>query len=172
VPPADRLRRKLTVRAHGRTLVLVKRSEESGEHVVQKALLWRRFLPRYPELRVEQHLPFPSRYKPDLYALDPTGQRPVFWGECGVVSAEKLRALVRTHRDCHFVFSKWATRPRPIRRPGRRGARRRAADGTRGADRLPARRRPVARRRPAGRRRRRARRPALGARRDLTRNAS
>ena len=110
MPPADRLRRKLTVRAHGRTLVLVKRAEESGEHVVQKALLWLRYLPRYPGLRVEQHLPGPSRYKPDLYALDATGQRPVFWGECGVVSADKLRTLVRTHPDCHFAFSKWATR--------------------------------------------------------------
>jgi hypothetical protein len=110
VPPADRLRRKLTVRARGRTLVLVKRAEESGEHVVQKALLWLRYLPRYPELRVEQHLPFPSRYKPDLYALDATAQRPRFWGECGVVSAEKLRTLLRTYRDCHFVFSKWAAR--------------------------------------------------------------
>ena len=110
MPPADRLRRKLTVRARGRTLVLVKRAEESGEHVVQKALLWLRYLPRYPELRVEQHLPFPSRYKPDLYALDASGGRPVFWGECGVVSAEKLRTLLRTHPDCHFAFSKWATR--------------------------------------------------------------
>jgi hypothetical protein len=110
VPPADRLRRKLTVRARGRTLVLVKRPEESGEHVVQKALLWLRYLPAYPELRVEQHLPFPSRYKPDLYALDDTGQRPVFWGECGVTSAEKLRAVLRAHPGCHFVFSKWATR--------------------------------------------------------------
>jgi hypothetical protein len=110
VPPADRLRRKLTVRAHGRTLVLVKRAEESGEHVVQKALLWVRYLPRYPDLRVEQHLPFPSRYKPDLYALDATGQGVTFWGECGVVSEEKLRAVLRAHPACHFAFSKWAAR--------------------------------------------------------------
>lgn len=110
MPPADRLRRKLTVRAGGRTLVLVKRPEESGEHVVQKALVWLRYLPRYPELRVEQHLPFPSRYKPDLYALDPAGQRPAFWGECGVVSADKLRALLRGHPACHFAFSKWNAR--------------------------------------------------------------
>ena len=98
MPPADRLRRKLTVRAHGRTLVLVKRAEERGEHVVQKALLWVRYLPRYPGLRVEQRLPFPSRYTPDLYALDAAGQGVAFWGECGVVSAEKLRTLLRAHR--------------------------------------------------------------------------
>ena len=107
MPPSDALRRKLTVRAHGRSLVLVKRAEESGEHVVQKALLWARYLPAYPELRVEQRLPFPSRYKPDLYALDATGQSVRFWGECGVVSREKLRDLLRRHADAHFAFSRW-----------------------------------------------------------------
>ncbi len=91
MPPADRLRRKLTLRAHGRTLVLVKRPEERGEHVVRKALLWTLYLPRYPKLRVEQALPFPSRYKPDLYALDATGRAAAFWGECGVTSHEWRR---------------------------------------------------------------------------------
>ena len=107
MPPADRLRRKLTVRAHGRTLVLVKRPEESGEHVVQKALLWTLYLPHYPELHVEQALPFPSRFKPDLYALDATGRGVTFWGECGVTSREKLGRLLRDHPATHFVFSKW-----------------------------------------------------------------
>lgn len=107
MPPADRLRRKLTVRAHGRTLVLVKRAEESGEHVVQKALLWTLYLPRYPGLRVEQALPFPSRFKPDLYAPDATGRAAAFWGECGVTSREKLGRLLRDHPATHFVFSKW-----------------------------------------------------------------
>jgi hypothetical protein len=114
VPPADPLRRKLTVRAHGRTLVLLKRPGERGEHVVQKALLWVRYLPVYPDLRVEQPLPFPARYKPDLYAADPSTGGVVFWGECGVVSAEKLRALLRGHPGCHFAFTKWATRLGPF----------------------------------------------------------
>lgn len=40
--PRDPLRRKLTVRARGRTLILVKRREESGEHVVEMApAFWR-----------------------------------------------------------------------------------------------------------------------------------
>lgn len=114
MPPADRLRRKLTVRAEApdgpRTLVLVKRAEESGEHVQQKALLWLRYLAAYPTLRVEQALPFPSRFKPDLYALDASGQGIRFWGECGVVSAEKLGRLLRAHPATHFAFSKWAGR--------------------------------------------------------------
>jgi hypothetical protein len=107
--PRDPFRRKVTVRQGGQTLVLLKRPEESGEHVMQKALLWALYRPTYPELRVEQRLPWPSRYKPDLYALDPTAQRAVFWGECGMVGVAKLRDLLRRLPATHFAFSKWAT---------------------------------------------------------------
>ena len=100
------LRRKLTFRAHGSTLVLIKRPVESTEHVLQKALLWALYLPSYPTLRVEVPLPTGSRYKPDLLALD--GQRPLFWGECGVVSGAKLTDLLHRYRATRFVFSKWA----------------------------------------------------------------
>lgn len=109
----DYLRRKLTVRAHGQSLVLVKRPIESAEHVIQKALLWALYLPRYPNLRVEVPLPQPSRYKPDLLALDEL-QEPTFWGECGEVAIEKLRFLLSRYRRTHFVFSKWDTRLDPF----------------------------------------------------------
>lgn len=113
----DYLRRKLTVRAQGQTLVLIKRPIESAEHVLQKALLWALYLPRYPQLRVEVPLPQPSRYKPDLLALQPdiSGQpEPVLWGECGEVAVEKLRFLLSRYRRTHFVFSKWNTRLDPF----------------------------------------------------------
>jgi hypothetical protein len=109
----DYLRRKLTVRAHGQTLVLIKRPNESAEHVIQKALLWAMYLPRYPHVRVEVPLAQPSRYKPDLLALDAHAE-PIFWGECGEVSTEKLRFLVSRFRRTHFVFSKWNTRLDPF----------------------------------------------------------
>ena len=99
------LPRKLTVRAHGATLVLVKRPEESAEHVLQKALLWALYLPDFPSLRVEVPLPTPSRYKPDLLVFE--DGRPRFWAECGAVSASKLQDLLRRFRHTHFVFSKW-----------------------------------------------------------------
>ena len=99
------LRRKLTFRAHGATLVLIKRPAESAEHVLQKALVWALYLPAYPDLRVEVPLPGPERYKPDLLSLD--GERPRFWGECGVVSVAKLNDLLRRYRTTSFLFSKW-----------------------------------------------------------------
>ncbi len=109
----DPLRRKLTVRAHGRSLVLVKHPLESTGHVLQKALLWALYLPHYPDLRVEVSLPTPSRYKPDLLALD-AQQHPIFWGECGEVSIAKFRFLLDRYRRTHIVFSKWSTRLDPF----------------------------------------------------------
>ncbi len=108
----DPLRRKLTVRSQGRSLVLVKRPLESAEHVLQKALLWAMYLPAYPDLRVEVKLPTPSRYKPDLLALDGQ-QQPLFWGECGEVGIAKLRFVLDRYRRTHFAFSKWNTRLDP-----------------------------------------------------------
>ncbi|MFO7167907.1 MAG: hypothetical protein DIU80_007735 [Chloroflexota bacterium] len=100
------LRRKLTVRAHGRTLVLVKRPLEKLEHRLMMALTWALYLPQYPELRVD--VPVGERYRPDLVQLD-AGGRPVFWGECGEVGLEKLRHLCSRHRHAHLVFTKWAS---------------------------------------------------------------
>jgi hypothetical protein len=104
------LRRKLTVRAHGRTLVLVKRPGEGAEHVLMKAVLWALYLPAYPALAVE--VPVGDRYKPDLVAAGPDG-RPAFWGEAGKVSAQKIRALARRFPDTHFAVAKWTTRLDP-----------------------------------------------------------
>jgi hypothetical protein len=107
------LRRKLTVRAHGQSLVLIKRPMERAEHVIQKALLWAIALPQYPAVRVEVPLPQPSRYKPDPLAVDSRAE-PIFWGECGEVATEKLRFLLSRFRHTHFVFSKWNTRLGPF----------------------------------------------------------
>jgi hypothetical protein len=105
------LRRKLTVRAHGRTLVLVKHPVEKLEHRLMMALTWALYLPHYPDLRVD--VPVSSRYRPDLVQLD-AGGRPVFWGECGEVGQEKLRHLCSRHHDAHLVFTKWAVNLEPV----------------------------------------------------------
>ena len=105
------LRRKLTFHAHGRTLVLVKRSNEKIEHRLMMALLWAIYLPSYPELRID--VPIGARYRPDLVQLERDG-RPIFWGEAGEVGAEKLRLLCARYRDTRLVFAKWAINPQPF----------------------------------------------------------
>jgi len=105
------LRRKLSFHAHGRTLVLVKRSNEKIEHRVMMALLWALYLPAYPNLRID--VPIGARYQPDLVQLGPAGH-PVFWGEAGEVGLEKLRLLCTRYRATHLVFAKWAINLQPF----------------------------------------------------------
>lgn len=104
------LRRKVTLRAHGRQVVFVKRPVESAEHVLMKAFLWALYLPDYPDLSVET--PLGDRYKPDVVSLGADGQ-PLFWGESGRVSREKIASLARRYRGTHFAIAKWAMRLGP-----------------------------------------------------------
>ena len=106
------LRRKWTLRAHGRQVVFVKRPVEKTTHVLLKAFLWALHLPEYPELSVE--IDVGDRYRPDVVALDERGT-PVFWGEAGEVSADKIRALARRYRGTHFAIAKWNARLEPHR---------------------------------------------------------
>jgi hypothetical protein len=102
------IRRKWTLRAHGKQIVLVKRVNEQSRHVLMKAFLWALYLPVYPEILVEVSIG--DRYKPDLVALDSEG-RPTFWGEAGQLGVEKLKSLLRRYRDTHFAIAKWNTPP-------------------------------------------------------------
>ena len=81
------LRRKWTLRSHGRQVVFIKQKNESSAHVIMKALLWALYLPAYPDLAVE--VAIGDRFKPDVVQLD-AAQSPVFWGEAGQVSERKM----------------------------------------------------------------------------------
>jgi hypothetical protein len=105
------LRRKLSFRAYGRTLVLVKRSQEKIEHRQMMALLWALYLPAYPDLRIDVSIG--ARYRPDLVQFGADGQ-PVFWGEAGEVGLEKLRSICARYRNTHLVFAKWAINLQPF----------------------------------------------------------
>ena len=107
------LRRKWTLKAHGRQVVFIKRPNEHTQHVLMKALLWALYLPVYPDLKVE--IAIGDRYKPDVVALHPIDPRadPRFWGEAGQVGVEKLHSLVRRYRSTHFAIAKWETNLNP-----------------------------------------------------------
>lgn len=107
------LRRKWTLRAHGKQVVFIKKARERSEHVLMKAFIWALYLPVYADLVVE--IGVGDRYKPDVVSLDPDGQ-PRFWGEAGRVGADKIRSLARRHRDTHFAIAKWDTRFSPFLR--------------------------------------------------------
>jgi hypothetical protein len=99
------LRRKLTLRAHGQQIVLVKRTQERIEHVWMKAFLWALYLPEYPGLDVEADVG--DKYKPDVVAMDRRRGRPQFWGEAGAVGPDKIEHLVTRYSDVPLAFGKW-----------------------------------------------------------------
>lgn len=105
------LRRKWTLRAHGKQVVFIKKPNEQSTHVLMKALIWALYLPSYPTLVVE--LAIGDRYKPDVVALDDQNQ-PRFWGEAGQVGVEKIRSLLRRYRYTHLAIGRWNTRLDPL----------------------------------------------------------
>lgn len=104
------LRRKWTLKAHGRQVVFVKNKNEHAIHVLMKAFIWALYLPKYPDLSVE--IKIGDRYKPDVVALD-LAQQPLFWGEAGQVSERKLRSLFKRYPQTHFAIGKWNQRLEP-----------------------------------------------------------
>lgn len=100
------LRRKLTLRAHGKQVVFIKKKAESIEHVLMKAYIWALYLPEYPDLSIEVSVG--DKYKPDVVSINEHG-RPIFWGEAGKVNTQKIQSLARRLRNTHFAFAKWNT---------------------------------------------------------------
>jgi hypothetical protein len=111
--PDLKLRRKWTLRAHGRQMVFLKKPFESSIHVFSKAFIWALFLPAYPNLSVE--IQAAGRYKPDVVQFDDNGD-PIFWAEAGQVGRRKIRALVQRYRSAHLVFAKWNQDLTPLHR--------------------------------------------------------
>jgi hypothetical protein len=99
------LRRKVTLRAHGEQVVFVKHKQERMEHVWMKAFLWALHLPAYPDLAVEVDVG--DTYKPDVVQMDRVRGVPVFWGEAGHASPDKMASLLRRYRDTHVALCKW-----------------------------------------------------------------
>lgn len=101
---------KWRIQAHGRSLVLPKRSGEKASHVWLKGFLWFLYVPEYSAALVEK--PIGHRFKPDVVAFAQEGleypqHHPVFWAEAGQVSQQKLEMLFRQFPDCHFAVAKW-----------------------------------------------------------------
>ncbi|MEM6644792.1 MAG: hypothetical protein AAF730_00920 [Bacteroidota bacterium] len=105
------LRRKWTLKAHGRQQVFLKRARESTEHVLMKAGLWALHVVEYPHLQVE--VAIGDRYKPDVVALAADGT-PQLWGEAGKVTPAKVASLTRRYPNTTLVLAKWATRLQPL----------------------------------------------------------
>lgn len=105
------LRRKWTLRAQDKQIVLVKKHYEKSAHVLMKGFIWALYLPYYSNLTVE--ISVGDRYKPDVVKLDQQGM-PEFWGEAGQISVEKIRSILKRYRSTHFAIAKWKSSLDPL----------------------------------------------------------
>jgi hypothetical protein len=91
----------------GRRVRLWRRTGESYEHVLLKALGYAMFAGEFPALEIEQRVGL--RYKPDLVArgADREFDAPfAFWGECGQTAVRKTLWLLKHAGVARLVLFK------------------------------------------------------------------
>lgn len=106
-----RARKKLTFATQdgAHTIDVVKRENESMQHVLMKALLWAMHADEYPAVQIEAAIG--DRYTPDCISLDAASGEPLFWGECGRVEHGKVASIVGRFQRMHLVIAKWDINP-------------------------------------------------------------
>ena len=82
---------------------LWRRTGESYEHILMKALGYAMFVGEYPNLEIE--IKVGLRYKPDLIAINTAGEFE-FWGECGQNSIRKTHWILKHTRTKKLVLFK------------------------------------------------------------------
>lgn len=113
------LRRKITLTLSGRKIVLIKKAQESLEHVLGKASIMALYGEEYPQMQVE--VSAGDRYKPDLLVTNEEGE-PIFWAEVGTVKRRKVEQLLRRYSGTHFVFARHRLDPKPFEELVRKAA--------------------------------------------------
>jgi len=102
-------RRRWMLKAQGRHIVIVRGTQEKFEHPLMKALIWALYLPQYPHATIEAWIG--DRYKPDVVAFPEEIRgpydKPLFWGEAGLVSVDKIESMARRYPTTHFAIAKW-----------------------------------------------------------------
>ncbi|HLL14505.1 MAG TPA: hypothetical protein VK388_05550 [Pyrinomonadaceae bacterium] len=95
----------------GRRVRLWRRTGESYEHVLMKALGYAMFVGEFPELEIERRVGL--RYKPDLVARGGAeAALPfAFWGECGQTAVRKTAWLLKHAGVARLVLFKIVSSP-------------------------------------------------------------
>jgi hypothetical protein len=98
--------------------ILEKKRMERIQHVLSKAVLWKLFASKYPQIEIEYDVGDPD-YLPDVVGLslsttattaaaESSIQRILFWGECGrVKKVSKCLDLLERYPDTHIVHCRW-----------------------------------------------------------------
>jgi hypothetical protein len=99
----------------GRRVRLWRRTGESYEHVLMKALGYAMYVGEFPALEIERSVGL--RYKPDLVARggpEEAGRPFAFWGECGQTAVRKVSWLLKHAGVARLVLFKMIAQPQAL----------------------------------------------------------
>jgi hypothetical protein len=108
VPKAKTMNLSLSVRRQDGSIVtktVHKKRQETLQHVLTKAMLWKLYCDDYQNIEIEQDIG-DQDYLPDVISLDVNGQ-PLFWGEAGRMKVHKAVDLMKRYPDAHIVHCRW-----------------------------------------------------------------
>jgi len=109
VPKAKKLNLQLSIRRREDgeiiTKTILKKRQETLQHVLTKAILWKLYSEEYENIDIEQDIGDPD-YLPDVISLNLQG-RPVFWGESGRMKVHKAIDLMKRYPEVHIVHCRW-----------------------------------------------------------------
>lgn len=107
------------------TKVLEKKRQETLQHVLTKAVLWKLHCDRYPNIEIELDIG-DKDYLPDVISLpspdikrsidncsvevtaSPSELKPLFWGESGRMKVHKAVDLMRRYPTTDIVHCRWS----------------------------------------------------------------
>ena len=93
------------------SLTLYKKSQETLEHCLCKALLWALYVDEYGVSNINVEQDIGDVYLPDVIAFPSMGgngkEEPLFWGESGRMSPKKAADLCRRYPNTHIVHMRW-----------------------------------------------------------------
>jgi hypothetical protein len=108
VPKAKKLTLELSIKRHDGSIVtktLLKKRQETLQHVLTKAMLWKLYCDDYQDIEIEEDIG-DKDYLPDVISLDADG-RPIFWGESGRMKVHKAVDLMKRYPEAHIVHCRW-----------------------------------------------------------------
>lgn len=107
---------KLDLVANGVTKTVEKKRQESLQHVLTKAIIWKLFMDEYPNLQIEYDIGDPD-YLPDVVHVSDEGHKPAFWGESGRMKVHKAVDLMQRYPETHIVHCRWGMNVGAISQP-------------------------------------------------------
>jgi len=109
---------KLALVANGVKKIVEKKRQETLQHVLTKAVIWKLFMDECPNLEIEHDIGDPN-YLPDGWQVVDASEKGEIelWGEAGRMKVHKAVDLMQRYPETHIVHCRWGMSIADISKP-------------------------------------------------------